>query len=295
MSPAEQGVAHSVRQRLLNRSRGTGEDYNLLLTHYAIERLLYRLSQSAHADAFVLKGAMLFACWTRAFHRPTRDLDLLGFGEPSEERMVGVFRDVCGQAVEDDGMTFDADSVTAAPIREEHAYAGIRLRMAARLGNARLNLQVDVGFGDVVTPDAKTDEYPTLLDQPAPRLRVYSRESVVAEKVEAMVSLGMANSRMRDFYDVWVLLEQFELDDAVLKAAIRATFERRQTPIPTTVPLALTAEFAGDPDKQRQWIGFLQRSGLPQAHELLAVVSMLRDRLVPLLFGQSDWTEPSEC
>jgi hypothetical protein len=166
--------------------------------------------------------------------------------------MVRVFRDVCGQTVEDDGMTFDANSVTAAPIREEHAYDGIRLRMAAKLGNARLNLQVDVGFGDVVTPDAKTDEYPTLLDQPAPRLRVYSPESAVAEKSEAMVSLGMANSRMRDFYDVWVPLEQFELDDAVLQATIRATFERRQTPIPNTVPLALTAEFAGDPDKQRQ-------------------------------------------
>ena len=288
MSPTEKGVAHSVRQRLLNRSRDTGEDYNLLLTRYAIERLLYRLSQSAHADAFVLKGAMLFALWTGALHRPTRDLDLLGFGEPSEKRMAGVFRDVCGQTVEDDGMTFDANSVTAAPIREEHAYDGIRLRVAAKLGNARLNLQVDVGFGDVVTPDAKTDEYPTLLDQPAPRLRVYSPESVIAEKFEAMVSLGMANSRMRDFYDVWVLLEQFELDDVVLQAAIRATFERRQTPIPTTVPLALTAEFAGDPDKQRQWTGFLQRSGLPKAHELLAVVSTLRDRLVPLLMGQSE-------
>ncbi len=166
MSLAEKRVAHSVRQRLLNRSRDTGEDYSLLLTRYAIERLLYLLSQSAHADAFVLRGAMLFALWTGALHRPTRDLDLLGFGEPSEERLVGVLRDVCGQAVEHHGMTFDANSVTAAPIREGHAYDRIRLRMAAKLGNVRLNLQVDVGFGDVVIPDAKTDEYPTLLDQP---------------------------------------------------------------------------------------------------------------------------------
>ena len=288
MSPAEHGITQSVRQQLLNRSRGSGENYNLLLTRYAVERLLYRLSQSAHADAFVLKGAMLFTVWTGALHRPTRDLDLLGFGEPSEERLVGVFCDVCGQAVEDDGMTFDESSVTAAPIRDEHAYAGIRLRMAAKLGQAQLNLQVDVGFGDVVMPDARFEAYPTLLDQPAPRLLVYSRESVVAEKLETMVSLGMANSRMKDFYDAWVLLERFEIDDAVLAAAIRATFECRRTPTPTTVPLALTAEFAGDPNKQRQWAGFLRRSGLPQTHELLAVANGLWDRLGPLLIGRSE-------
>ena len=283
MSPAEQGVAQSVRQRLLNRSRETGEDYNLLLTHYAVERLLYRLSRSEYVNDFVLKGAMLFTVWTGALHRPTRDLDLLGFGEPSEERLIGVFRNLCNQAVDDDGMRFDANSVSAAPIRDEHAYAGIRLRIEAKLGNARLNVQVDVGFGDVVTPEAATEAYPTLLDQPAPRLRVYTPESVIAEKLEAIVSLGMANSRMKDFYDTWVLLQQFELHDAVLATAIRATFERRRTTIPSGVPLGLTDEFAGDPDKQRQWVGFLRRSGLAHTQELLAVVRTLRDRLLPLL------------
>ena len=285
MRPAEHGIAHSVRRRLLNRSRDKGEDYNLLLTRFAVERLLYRLSQSEHADAFVLKGAMLFTVWTGALHRPTRDLDLLGFGDPSEERLVRVFCDVCGQAVDGDGMTFDADSVTAGPIRDEHAYAGIRLHIGAKLGNARINLQVDVGFGDVVTPEATTETYPTLLDQPAPRLRMYSPETVVAEKLESMVSLGMANTRMKDFYDVWVLLREFDLDDAVLAAAIRATFDRRHTTISSAVPLALSDEFAGDPDKQRQWAGFLQRSGLPHTHKLTAVVHALRDRLVPLLIG----------
>jgi len=288
VSPAEHGVAQSVRQRLLNRSRDTGDDYNLLLTRYAVERLLYRLSQSEHADAFVLKGAMLFTVWTGALHRPTRDLDLLGFGEPSEKRLVGVFRNVCDQAVDDDGMGFDTNSVTAAPIRGDQEYAGIRLRVAAKLGNARIKLQVDVGFGDVVTPEARTETFPSLLDQPAPQLRVYSPESVIAEKLEAMVSLGMANSRMKDFYDTWVLLQQFELDDAVLAAAIRATFERRRTAIPSGVPLGLSDEFAGDPDKQRQWIGFLQRSGLPDTHSLLTVVHTLRDRVLPLLVGSSE-------
>ncbi|MFQ5463189.1 MAG: nucleotidyl transferase AbiEii/AbiGii toxin family protein [Phycisphaerae bacterium] len=288
MSPAEHGVAQSVRQRLLDRSRDTGEDYNLLLTRYSVERLLYRLSQSEHVDSFVLKGAMLFTVWKGAMHRPTRDLDLLGFGEASEERLVGVFRSVCDQTVDDDGMSFDANSVTAAPIRGEHTYAGIRLRIATQLGSARLNLQVDVGFGDVVTPEAGTETYPTLLDQPAPRLRMYSPESVIAEKLEAMVSLGMANSRMKDYYDIWVLLQQFNLDDTVLAAAIRATFDRRRTAIPSSTPLALTDEFAVDPDKQRQWFGFLRRSGLPDAHELATVVKTLRARLLPLLAGQSE-------
>jgi hypothetical protein len=226
---------------------------------------------------------MLFTVWTGNPHRPTRDLDLLGFGEPSEERLVGLFRSVCDQVVEDDGMRFDPNAVTAAPIRDEHAYAGIRLRIEAKLGNARLNVQVDVGFGDVVTPGPVTEAYPTLLDQPAPRLRVYTPESVIAEKFEAMVSLGMANSRMKDFYDVCFLLQQFEVDDAVLAAAIRTTFDRRRTALPKSEPVAFTQEFAGDPDKKRQWAGFLQRSGLPQEHELLAVVRTLRERLLPLL------------
>lgn len=286
MSPAEDRAAQSVRRRLLNRSRATGEDYNLLLTRYAVERLLYRLSRSAHAGGFVLKGAMLFMAWTGALHRPTRDLDLLGSGEPSPERLVRVFREVCAQRVLDDGMKFDAAAVQAAPIRDEHAYAGIWLRLAASLGSAKLKLQVDVGFGDVVTPEPQIGEYPTLLDQPAPQVRMYPPESVVAEKLEATVSLGIANTRMKDFYDSWFLLGHFELDDATLAEAIRATFGRRGTPIPSRVPLALTDEFSENPDKQRQWIGFVQRSGLVRTPELAVVVHSLRARLVPLLVGR---------
>jgi len=285
--PDEQGIAQSVRQRLLNLSAETGEEYNRLLVRFAVERLLYRLSQSQHADAFVLKGAMLFPVWTGAPHRPTRDLDLLGFGDPSEQRLLDVFRDVCGQRVEADGMTFNADSVTAAPIRDEHAYAGIRLRLSANLGNAKISLQVDVGFGDVVTPAATTAEYPTLLDQPAPHLRVYPPETVIAEKLEAMVSLGMANSRMKDFYDAWVLLSQFDLKDAVLASAIQATFERRRTSRPTGVPVAFSDEFAADSDKQKQWNAFLRRSDLPQSLDLRTVIALLRARLFPLLVANS--------
>ncbi len=279
---------HSVRQRLLNRSRATGEDYNLLLSRYAVERLLYRLSQSNHADEFILKGAMLFAAWTGSLHRPTRDLDLLGFGEPSAARLVEIFHTICEQRVDEDGMAFDAESVVATPIRDEHLYAGLRLRIASRLGNARIDLQVDVGFGDVVTPDAERNAYPTLLDLPAPRLRMYPPETVVAEKLEAMVSLGITNSRMKDYYDTWLLLDQFELKDEKLAAAIRATFERRGTSAPQGIPLGLSEEFAQDSGKQAQWAGFLKRSNLAPSIDLPAVVNAIRQRLLPLLVHRND-------
>ncbi len=287
MKPAEQGLVQSVRQRLLNRSRETGADYSLLLTRYAVERLLYRLSRSEHVDAFVLKGAMLFAVWTGELYRPTRDIDLLGFGEPSEARLVAMFRDVCNQVVEDDGMAYDAGSVTTALIRDEDAYAGIRLRLIAKLGNARISLQVDVGFGDVVIPEARIESFPALLELPGPQIRVYSPESVVAEKMEAIVSLGIANSRMKDFHDIWVLLKQFELNDALLAAAIKATFDRRRTPMPKAEPLGLTDEFASDLNKQRQWAAFLRRSGLPEDRKLSTVVEMIRERLGRFIVGHA--------
>lgn len=180
-------------------------------------------------------------------------------------------------------MRFESETIRADPIREENAYAGIRLRIDARLGNARFHVQVDVGFGDVVTPEVVTAKYPTLLDHPAPQLRMYTPESVIAEKLEAIVSLGIANSRMKDFHDLWVLLQRFSLDDAAIAKAIRATFERRGTTIPSDVPVGFTSEFAGDPARQKQWTAFLRRSGLEDAPALAAVVDALRKRLVALL------------
>lgn len=276
-------AAHSARQRLLNRSRETGEDYNLLLTRFGIERLLYRLSRSEHADRFVLKGAMLFAAWTGKLYRPTRDLDLLGFGDPSAERLVSVFRSLCHEVVEEDGVRFDADTVSCEPIRDDQEYGGMRVRLLGFLGNARINLQVDVGFGDAVTPEARRTEFPTLLDHPAPVVRTYPMETVVAEKFEAMVSLGMANSRMKDFYDAWILLRDFALDDRILAQAIGATFERRHTALPTAMPVSFTDEFVGDPMKQSQWNGFLGRSGRSADLQLAEVVAAIRQRLAPLI------------
>jgi len=276
-------AARSTRQRLLNRSRETGEDYNLLLMRFGIERLLYRLSRSEHADAFILKGAMLFAAWTGSIYRPTRDLDLLGFGDASAERLVSLFCGLCATKVEDDGFRFDPETVTCEPIRDEQVYGGMRVKLLAFLGNARVSLRIDIGFGDVVTPEAKLTKFPTLLDHPAPVIRAYPVETVVAEKLEAIVSLGMANSRKKDFYDLWALAHEFDLDNAVVTEAIQATFKRRQTPIPTTLPLALSEEFTADPTKLAQWTGFLTRSGLAADLELADVVAVIRDRFAPLL------------
>jgi len=202
-------ISASVRQRLLNLIRESGDDPNLVWTRYATERLLYRLSVSEHAGDFILKGAMLFMVWTGQSYRPTLDMYFLGRGEDTSERLREVFRRVCGVDVEPDGLVFDVDSVAVVPIREEQRYQGQRITLTARLGKARIPVQVDVGFGDVVTPRAKKVSYPTLLDFPAPSIRAYPRETVVAEKFEAMVMLGIANSRMKDFYDLYVLARDF--------------------------------------------------------------------------------------
>jgi len=266
----------SVRQRLQNLSRKTGEPFQILLTRYALERLLFRLSQSAHKDKFTLKGAALFALWTGQMHRPTRDLDLLGTGKPDAAALQELFHALASVADPEDGLTYLADTVTVASIREEQEYGGQRVTLLAKLGNARIPLQIDVGFGDAVTPAAKIIELPTLLSMPAPSLRAYPKETVVAEKFQAMVVLGMANSRMKDFFDIWVLSRSFSFHGATLCRAIRATFRRRKTELPTAVPLALTDAFATDAGKQAQWKAFVARA------DLSATVAPLPDILAVL-------------
>jgi len=236
-------ISASVRQRLLNLARERKDDFQLVLVRYGVERLLYRLSISHYANQFVLKGAMLFQLWTGQPHRSTLDVDLLGSGDDNVDRLVTLFRDVCLQQVEDDGLTFLADGIQGGLIREEQRYGGIRVQMTAKLDNAHIPIQIDIGFGDAITPKAEQVEYPTLLGQSAPILRVYPKETVIAEKYEAMVSLGMANSRMKDFYDLWVLARDFGFDGSILARAIRSTFERRGTTLPAKAPLALTKSF----------------------------------------------------
>jgi len=281
-------IAASVRKRLLKITRETGDDANLVWTRYATERLLYRLSVSEYARDFILKGAMLFMAWTGQSYRPTVDMDLLGRGEDSSERLAEVFRNICAVAVEPDGLEYSANSVKAAPIRNEQEYQGQRITMMAFLGKSRIPIQVDIGFGDVVTPKARKINYPTLLNFPAPRIRACPRETVVAEKLQAMVILGIANSRMKDFYDLYVLARDFGFDGATLARAMRATFTRRRTGISGETPLALTEEFGRDDVKSVQWKAFVRKSGLDRkVPDLLDVLSLLREFLLPPLKAAS--------
>jgi len=207
-------------------SRARNENFNFVLDRYAMERLLYRLSKSPHERAFVLKGAMLFTVWSGHPHRATKDIDLLGSGAPDLARLKTIFQDICDVDVEDDGIVFDRSSVTAARVKEDADYEGVRVQFKGKLGTAVLNLQVDVGFGDAVTPPPVVTAFPVLLESPPPRLKVYPRETVVAEKLEAMVQLGIANTRMKDFFDLDFLGRSFEFDGPVLTHAIRETFKR---------------------------------------------------------------------
>jgi predicted nucleotidyltransferase component of viral defense system len=254
-------IGASVRAKLLKLAKERREDYQLLLTSYANERFLHRLSISQHASSFVLKGATLFTLWTGRAHRATRDLDLLGFGEPSEARLRTVFEDVLSMAVDDDGVRFDVGSLDLGPIREDQDYGGVRITLRAEIAGAVVRIQIDVGFGDAITPGPELVEFPALLDFASPKLRAYPRPTVVAEKVEAMVKLGIANSRMKDFFDIVVMARTFTFDGDELARAIRATFERRGTALPAGLPVALTDEFAADATKRAQWAGFVRKAG----------------------------------
>jgi predicted nucleotidyltransferase component of viral defense system len=277
-------VAALVRQRLLNLRETQGGDYNALLTQYAIERFLYRLSKSEFAEHFVLKGAMLFRVWSGALHRLTKDLDLLGRGDPTPNAVADTIRQIIAAPVEDDGLTFDPSSLEAREMREEQEYGGIRVKLVALLGNARIPMQIDVGFGDAITPEAQIRPYPTLLGMDAPRLRMYPPETVVAEKVEAAVTLGMTNSRMKDYLDLLVLLRDVDLGDESLANAMVATFQRRQTPLPHGIPPGLSDEFGTDERARRLWREFIRRMQLDDVPaDFAAVVAELRDRIWPIL------------
>ena len=261
--------------RLLRLARERREDFQLLLLRYANERLLYRLSKSRHAPRFILKGATLFTVWTGAPHRATRDVDLLGSGDSSEDHIREVFVELLALELEDDGVRFDADAIQVGPIREDQQYPGVRVVLTAMITSARLRLQFDIGFGDAITPGPITVEVPTLLDHEPPRLRAYPRETVVAEKLEAMVQLGLANSRMKDFHDLVVLSKTFEFEGPVLVAAISATFERRGTALPNTLPVALTPAFTEDRSKQTQWRAFGRKSGVTNLLDLPAAAQAI--------------------
>lgn len=253
----QRDIGASVRARLLTLARQKGQAFDLLLTRYANERPLHRLSLSHHRDRFVLKGAMLMTSWFDDPHRPTRDMDFLGYGDSTPEAMLATFQEICSIQL-DDGIVFDADALRVELIREDLAYGGLRLRTTGAIAGARITIIIDIGFGDAIEPGLQEVQLPVLLDLPQPLLRVYARKTVVAEKFQAMVILGLANSRMKDFYDVWILSRSYDFDEARLSRAIAATFERRATVIPLDVPVALTQAFAADAGKQRQWAAFVR-------------------------------------
>ena len=276
---SKSNIAASVRQRLKNYAKSSNESFNLVLVRFGLERLLYRITISPHASQLILKGGSLFYCWTEHLHRPTRDIDFLSLGEANPERFRKIFEDVIVMEAPEDGLKFDRESLTVETIKDDQKYSGIRVTLIAYLENARINLQADIGFGDAVMPAAVQIDYPVLLDLPVPRIAAYQKETVIAEKFQAMVDLGIANSRMKDFFDLWTFAREFEFDGEVLGDAIGATFERRETAVPKVVPLALTSEFADDPTKQKQWAAFANKLGLKV--ELPELTKSIKSFLMP--------------
>jgi len=282
VSPANPNTAASVRARLLNVAKAQGVDFQQVLVRFALERLLYRLTRSAHADRFLLKGALLFTLWYDMPHRATRDADLLGFGASDPASVAQVFRAIAAVAV-DDGIVFDPASVAAEAIRKEAGYGGVRVIVAGDLARARCKTQIDVGFGDAVMPGPVESVYPVLLDDlPAPRLRAYPTYTVIAEKLHAIALLGRVNSRLKDYFDLSVLLARETLDADLLARAIQATFERRGMAVPDALPAGLSDDFAHDTTRQALWLAFLKKNAL-SPESLPIVVDRLRTTLAPAL------------
>lgn len=283
---SERNVAASVRARLLNRGRETRQDFNLILTRYALERFLYRLSISPHADQFLLKGALLFDLWFDIPHRPTRDADFLGLGSAELPHIEGVFKEICAIETQD-GVTFQPDTVHAAEIRKEANYAGVRVMLLGVIDSARCQIQIDIGFDDAVTPGPEDVEYPVMLSEfAAPKLRVYPRYTVVAEKFEALSSLGIANSRMKDYFDLWILAQHTDFKGDTLRQAVQATFDRRKTALTGQAPFGLTDAFAQDAQKQMQWQSFLKKNRL-EALALNGVIAALTTFMLPVIEAAS--------
>jgi hypothetical protein len=274
-------VAASVHQRLLNHAKANGRPFGEVLQYFGMERFLHRLSLTPHAESFVLKGALLFRVWNTPDTRATRDIDFLAFTENEIEALTAIVHDICSIEYPDDGLTFDSTSIEAQRIKEDADYEGVRIRLRGFLGKAIVNLQLDFGFGDTVHPGTQTIEYPTILGFPAPVLRGYPTETVIAEKTEAMIKLGRINSRMKDFYDVWLLSQHFGFDAEVLSSAIRRTLEKRKTEVMGFD--ALQAEILENHDIEKQWSAFLRKSQLEAPGSFADILMQIDSFLAPIL------------
>lgn len=280
MNAEKRNLPASIHQRLLNKSHETGRSFNELLQYYGIERLLYRLSTSEHAHKFILKGALMFNVWGMTSLRPTRDIDLLGHTSNEIESVTEIFRDICRLKIEADGLEFD-DLLQSEYIKEDADYAGIRITAIANLGKTKIPIQIDIGFADVVTPAPEKLSYPALLDHPAPYLYGYPRETTLAEKFQAMTVLGMANSRMKDFYDVWSLLGQFEFGGEIIQAALEKTFQNRNTELPREDHIIFSDAFLEN--KAIQWNAFIRKLKIENASEMKDVLNVIKGFLLPLM------------
>lgn len=284
MTTMKKDLAASIHQRLLNFARREKRPLNELLQYFAIERFLFRLGQTKYRTSFILKGAQMLRVWDAPAARPTMDIDLLGKVQNDIENLERIVRECCSVEV-DDGVIFDSESVSGETIRKEGEYSGIRINAKGQLGRIRLHLQIDVGFGDAIIPGPVEIELPQLLDFGRPSLLAYTPESAIAEKFQAMVVLDIANTRMKDFYDIWLLSNALELNKATLGAAIRETFARRRTPLPIDTPTALTPVFTDDETKKRQWQAFLRKNRLNINLGLDEVAEAIREFVLPLIRG----------
>lgn len=297
---AAKNLAASIRERLRQRALADRRPFDEVLTYYAMDRFLFRLGQTTHRDRFVLKGAMMLRLWGTTIARPTRDIDLLGRGDLAAGQLASAIADCIAAEAPPDALVFDVGSIVTSEIREQERYGGIRAEFQAMLERARIKMQVDVGLGDVITPRAVEVTYPTLLDFPAPKLHGYPVETAVAEKLEAIVDLGLANSRMKDFFDLWSIAGHLELDGATVAKAIGATFERRGTAVPTSIPVGLSSTFAADADRQKQWSAFVRRIRVDRAPSFADVVARIQRFAMPVFSAATGiafdamWTPTTE-
>lgn len=283
MKQEKANIAHSILARLSHLRRERQEDYQIILTRFAFERFLCRLEKSEYSERFILKGAFLFTLWTKQYYRPTRDIDFLADTSNQPDVIRQIFKEICEVEVEPDGMVYDSGNISVEEIIEGVSNHGLRVKLLATIQNVRIPLQFDIGFGDAVYPSITEMEYPSLLDFPKPIVMVYPLESLISEKAEAMVDLGIQNSRIKDFYDIYSLIKIFDIDTTSLQRAIAMTFERRKTKIPEDIPIALTDEFAYDKDKVGQWKQFISKNSLSNApDDLFIVIDEIRNFLLPI-------------
>ena len=280
MNKPVKNLSASVHQKLFNGSHETNQLFNELIQYYGIERFLYRLSLSQYSRQFILKGALMFNVWGMANFRPTRDVDLLGHVTNTLEHIKSLFEDVCRLEVPSDGLEFDKN-VSVERIKEDAEYEGVRVNVLAYLDKTRIPIQIDIGFADVVTPAPKKLEYPILLDFPAPHVYGYPRETVVAEKFQAMIVLGMANSRMKDFYDLCMMFDQFEFDGLTMQNALQRTFQNRDTEFPTEKHTIFLSEFAEN--KTAQWNAFTRKVKRQDHADMKQVINTIKEFFVPIL------------